>query len=295
MIYVDAGSGKSYAKRFNITSITRDKEYDLTKGVKASRVHYFSCNPNGESEVVKITLTPASTARKKVFDFDFSEIAIKGRGSQGNTITKYPVRSVVQVAVGRSTLGAQSWWLDDITGRINKEERGIYLGDFDTGDSIIMINANGTYEICVPDPIRKFEPKSIELVTKYDPDCIVTAVYYDGEKKWTMVKRFFIETNKLGTAYSFITDHKGSKLYHVTLDESPKISFASKDKSGVKDRTVDLEEFIDVKGWKATGNRLAEGTITNIKAVAADIPDKLSAGDTVEFDVDDSDDQTELF
>jgi len=294
MIYVDAGSGKSYAKRFNITSITRDKEYDLTKGVKASRVHYFSYNPNGESEVVKVTLSPTSTARKKVFEFDFSEIAIKGRGSQGNTITKYPIRSVVQTEVGKSTLGAQSWWLDDITGRLNTEERGIYLGDFDTGDNIIMIFSNGSYEICEPDPTRKFEPQSIKLATKYDPDCIVTAVYYDGEKKWTMVKRFFIETNKLATPYTFITEHNGSKLYYVSLDESPNISFTSKDKSGKKNETVDLEEFIDVKGWKAIGNRLADGTITNLKAVAPSAPDKLSAGDTIEFDVDE-DDQPGLF
>lgn len=294
MIYVDAGTGKSYAKRFNIKSITRDKEYDLTKGVKGSRVHYFSYNANGESEVVKVTLSPTSTARKKIFEFDFSELAIKGRSSQGNTMTKYPIRSVVQTEVGKSTLGAQSWWLDDITGRLNKEERGIYLGDFDTGDNLIMIYSNGSYEICEPDPSRKFEPKTIKLATKYDPDCIVTAVYYDGEKKWTMVKRFFIETSKLATPYIFITEHNGSKLYHVTLDENPNISFTSKDKSGKSDQTIDLEQFIDVKGWKAIGNRLAEGTITNLKAKAGEVPDKLSTGDTVEFDVDD-DDQPGLF
>jgi len=182
MIYVDAGTGKSYAKRFNIKSITRDKEYDLTKGVKGSRVHYFTCSPNGESELVKVTLSPTSTARKKIFEFDFSDLAIKGRGSQGNTMTKYPVRNVTLLEVGKSTLGAQSWWLDDTTGRINKEERGVYLGDFDTGDNIIMLFKNGSYEICEPDPTRKFDPDTVKIAKKYDPDVIVTAIYYDGEK-----------------------------------------------------------------------------------------------------------------
>ncbi len=293
LIYVDAGSGKSYAKRFNIKSITRDKEYDLTKGAKGSRVHYFSFNPNGESEIVKVTLTPASTARKKVFTFDFSELAIKGRSSQGNTMTRYPVRNIIQIEVGKSTLGAQSWWLDDITGRLNKEERGIYLGDFDTGDNVIMIYTNGSYEICEPDPTRKFDPKSIKHAKKFDTKQIISAVYYDGEKKWTLVKRFTIETNKLATPYTFITEHNGSKLYYVSLDDRPNITYTSKDRNGKREYTLDIADFIDVKGWKSQGNRLNEGTITSAKEVASAAPDQLSTGDTIEFDVDD--DQPGLF
>jgi topoisomerase-4 subunit A len=139
MIYLDGKTGKSFAKRFSVTAITRDKEYDLTQGSKGSKVSYFTTNANGESEIVNVQLSQGSTAKKKVFDFDFADLAIKGRSSQGNVVTKYPVRKITQVSVGKSSLGAMQIYMDEVSGKLNQDERGKYLGAFDTGSKLLTI------------------------------------------------------------------------------------------------------------------------------------------------------------
>ena len=169
VIYVDGKTGRAMAKRFNVKSITREKEYDLTGGAPGSKILYLTVNPNGESEVVEIQLTPGSKSRKKVFDFDFAEIGIKGRGSKGNIITKYPVRKISLKEVGKSTLGAIEIWMDEVSGRLNKEERGKYLGAFDTGDLILVINNDGSYLLTELDQNKKFDVKSIMMINKFDP------------------------------------------------------------------------------------------------------------------------------
>ena len=264
MIYVDAGNGRSMAKRFNVTSITRDKDYDLTKGAKGSKVLYFTANPNGESEVVNIQLSPTSTAKKKQFEFDFKDIAIKGRGAGGNIATRYPVRKIMQVSLGKSSLGAVKVWMDEVSGRLNKAERGIYLGAFDTGNNILVLYKDGSYEVNELDLNKKYEVNSILQIGKMDEHTVISALYFEGEKSWSMLKRFQIETSKLDQKYEFISDAPGSKLYYATFDKDPKIKYSYKEGGAKQEEEIFIPEFIDVKGWKAIGNKVGEYKILKV-------------------------------
>ena len=266
-LYLDGKTGITYAKRFNVTAITRATDYELTQGNVNSKVLYFSANPNGESETVSIQLSQSSTAKIKRFDFDFGELAIKGRGSQGNIVTKFPVREVKQKTVGKSTLGAKKWWFDDITGRLNINERGRYLGEFD-GHAVLIVYKNGSYETCEVDPVKHFELAEILHIGKLDADTVVTAVHYDGNKELTMVKRFKIDTTKHGEKYSFITDHKKSTMLFASVKPTPRITYWLKMGSKkVEGGEVNLAEFIDVKGWKALGNKLSDQKLLDIREV----------------------------
>lgn len=267
MAYADAKSGRSYVKRFNVTAITRDKEYQLGSEAKGSKVLYFTANPNGESEVVTVTLSPGSTAKIKVFDYDFAELAIKGRDSQGNILTRYPVKQIRQKEVGKSTIGAQKLWFDDITGRLNTQERGRLLGEFDTGDSIFVLYNDGSYEVTDTDVQQRFEMKEILHICKFKPDIVVNAVHFDGHKGWTMVKRFRIETAKIKERYSYLTDHPKSKLLFVSLKENPRIKYTLKIKGKPMTGELSLGDFMDVKGWKAVGNKLGDQLLGGVKEI----------------------------
>ncbi len=303
MIYVDAKSGRSMAKRFHVTAITRDREYDLTKGAKGSKALYFTANPNGEAETVNIQLTQGCSARNKIFDFDFGELAIKGRASQGNIVTKYPIRKITQLEVGKSTLGALKVWMDEVSGKLNTEERGKYLGEYDTGDHLITIYKNGSYEIVDMDMNRRFEIKDLLYIGKFDEKVVVSAVYYEGSKKWTMVKRFNIETSSINQNFPFIPEHRSSRLLFVSTKSNVNIEYTEKNGGGAKkQQTINLDEFIDVKGWKALGNKLSDQKITGVKEIMAETKtekentnekDVLRAGDSIEFDLDDN--QGKLF
>ena len=289
LIYVDGLTGKSMAKRFHVNRITRDKEYDLTAGSKGSKLLYLTVNPNGESEVVTIKLSSTSAARKKVFDFDFGSLGIKGRTSKGNTLTKYPIRQILQKEIGKSTLGAMNIWVDGVSGRLNQDERGIFVGAFDTGDLILAIYRDGSYELVELDLSNKFDVKNIEIIKKFKDSLIISAVHFDGEKEWTLVKRFQIETSKVGQRFKFISEHKSSKLYFVTLSPAPLIKYVTtKGEEGQEQ----LDEFIDLKGWKAMGNRLGEGKLRKIDEVIVstngldtEVPEKLAPGDSLDLDV----------
>ena len=265
LIYVDGASGRSFAKRFNVTSITRDKEYDLTKGGKDSKVLYFAVHPNGESERVEVQLTPGSKARNKIFDFYFEELAIKGRSAGGNIVTRYPVRKITQMEVGKSTLGSQRYWYDEVTGRFNKDERGKLLGSFDTGDQLLVIYGNGDYQIVDFDPEGKLDVKDLMLATKFKPKAPVSAVYFEGEKQWTMVKRFLVETTTAGQRFRFITEHPDSKLYYATIEEDPILEFGYMSNRQKVTEILQPAEFIEVKGWKAIGNKLIDKKIISIQ------------------------------
>lgn len=264
LAYLDAGSGRTMVKRFQVTAITRDKEYDLTKGEDRSRVLYFSANPNGESEVITVQLTQSCRAKVKIFDFDFGELAIKGRTSQGNILTRYPIRKVVLKEVGQSTLGALKVWIDEASGRLNTDERGRFLGEFDTGDQILALYKDGSYEVVDFDQNKRFDPLDTLEVIKFDPEVVLSAVYYDGEKKRTFVKRFQVETTSTGQRFTYITEARSSALLFVTTLPDPKVSYRFRTKSGVEEATVNLSEFIDVKGWKALGNKLLDGKAADI-------------------------------
>jgi topoisomerase-4 subunit A len=265
LIYLDGKSGRAMAKRFNVSAVTRDREYDLTKGTKGSRVLYFTHNPNGESEIVNVQLSPGCSAKKKVFDYDFGDLAIKGRGSQGNILTRYPVKKITQVSVGMSSLGAQKVWMDEVSGRLNKEERGKFLGEFDTGDQLIAIYKDGSYEVRELNLDSKFEINQIHLVSKFKPDTVLSAMYFEGEKGWTMVKRFNVETSSVDQKFKFISETKGSKLYYASTDIDPVIVFSYKTGGKKLEKQLNLADFIEVKGWKALGNKLIEFKVLSVK------------------------------
>lgn len=281
MIYLDGKSGKSYAKRFNVTAITRDKEYDLTQGGKGSKVLYFTANPNGESEIVNLQLTQSSTAKKKVFDFDFADLAIKGRASQGNVVTKYPVRKVTQVSVGKSSLGAMQIYMDEVSGKLNQDERGKYLGAFDTGSKLLSIYKDGSYEVNELDLNKKYDVNNIVEIGNYTENSVISAVYFEGEKGWTMVKRFKIETSTFDQKFTFIPETAGSKLYFASMEKAPLIKYSYNVGKTKEEKEVLLSEFIDVKGWKALGNRLVDTKLTKVEKLASTQPEDESSDETI--------------
>ena len=270
LIYSDGKTGKSFVKRFSMPAIIRDKEYDLAQGNPNSRVHYLSANPNGEAEVVNVKLTAASTARKKVFEFDFSGLEIKGRGSRGNTLTKYPIRKVELLQSGVSTLSGLDLWFDPISGRLNKEKRGWHVGKFDGDDLILSITKSGNYKLTGFEPNTRFEgEEKTLLVEKFDPGKVITAVYKDGEAKQYFVKRFLVETNTMDKEFGFISESIGSRLEFVSTETSPEVAVELvKGKSKARQtETVRLDEVVDVKGWKAMGNRLSPHKVAKLRPV----------------------------
>jgi topoisomerase-4 subunit A len=267
LIYSDGKSGSAFAKRFAMPAITRDKEYDLDQGNPNSKVQYLSANPNGEAEVVEVKLSQSSTARKKIFDFDFSELEIKGRGARGNTITKYPVRRVDFKEGKGSTLSGLKLWFDQASGRLNKDERGKYVNKFDGDDKILAITASGNYKITSFEITNRYEPEKTILVEKFNPKKVISAIYWDGESKQHFVKRFLIETTTPDKEFGFISEGIGSRLEFVTTSDTPEVEIEMlKGKGKEKEsEVVNLEEIVDVKGWKALGNRLSQFKVTKVK------------------------------
>ena len=258
MIYSDGKTGVSYAKRFNVTGVTRDKEYDLTKGSDKSKVHYFSANPNGEAEVVKVVLSPNCSARNKEFEYYFEELEIKGRGSMGNQVTKYPIKSVKFKDAGRSTLDAKKFWFDTKFGRLNVEEKGEYLGKFDAEDRILVIDTDGNYEIVGQELTQRFDPEKIVLIEKYNPEKVVTAVYLDNEKFQFNIKRFKIETTTLNNKFFFIKEGKGNRLETVTTDADPVLKVKKGRGQQVSTIKYKVGKNVEVTGWKAVGVKLED-------------------------------------
>ncbi len=256
MVYAESKKGISYAKRFNVTGVTRDKEYDLTKGEEKSKVHYFSVNPNGEAEVVRIVLTPGCRAHNKEFDFYFETLEIRSRGSIGNQVTKYPVKSIKMLEKGRSTLDQRKLWFDDTFGRLNIEEKGKLLGNFEGDDKILVIYKDGNYEITGQEITQRFDADTIELIEKFDPEKIITAVYLDNEKLQYNVKRFKIETNTLNSKFFFIKEGNGNRLLKVTTALEPILAMQSGRGSQLRRARIKLHKVVDVMGWRAIGNKL---------------------------------------
>ncbi len=262
-LYMDGKTGITYGKRFNVTGITRDKEYDLTKGNPGSKVLYMTVNPNGEAEVVTITLSPGSKARIKSLDFYFEELDIKGRSAQGNQVTKYPVRSVKLKEKGKSTLSAPKVFYDPAIGRLNKDGNGYSLGRFDEKDRIIVFYKDGTYEITDFELTNRYDIDNLVHIEKFHPEKVVTAVYFDAKAKQFNAKRFLVESTSLKNKYSFIKDGAGNYLKMVTTQQEPVVIIRTgKKKAGFKEEKMALHETIDVTGWKTVGSFLA-GDDTN--------------------------------
>jgi topoisomerase-4 subunit A len=274
MIYVDGKTGIAFGKRFNVTGITRDKEYDLTKGNPNSKVLYFSANANGEAEVVTITLSPGSKARIKVLDFFFEELEIKGRSSQGNQVTKYPVKGIKFKEKGRSTLSGQKIWFDDTVGRLNKEQNGIYLGSFEENDRIITFYKDGSYELTDFELTNRYEPDEVVRIEKFDPEKTVTTIYYDAKSEQYYAKRFNIESTTLKNKYSFIKEGEGNYMELVTTLKDPTVIIKTgKKKSELTEKKVALHKTIEITGWKTVGTKFAGTELKEVSLLGDDGPE----------------------
>ncbi|WP_406843087.1 DNA gyrase/topoisomerase IV subunit A [Flavobacterium soyae] len=296
MMYRDGKSGPSYIKRFNVTGVTRDKAYDLTNGTNGSQVVYFSHNPNGEAEVVTILLRQVGTIKKLKFDIDFAKLAIKGRASKGNLVTKYPIKKIELKEKGISTLLPRKVWFDDTVKRLNVDARGELLGEFKPSDKILVISQTGKLKVIIPELSTHFEEDMIVL-EKWKPKKPISAIYYDGEKERYFLKRFLVENE--GKEESFITDHPNSQLEIVSTDYRPVAQLVFAKVKGVQkeDLHIDVEDFIAVKGFKALGNQLTTDKLKQVNLLdplpyeepVEEIPEKpeLSEDDPVETELDD--------
>lgn len=260
MIYRDGKSGPTYMKRFSVTAITRDKEYDLANGNPNSKVFYFSANPNGEAEVVTILLRASGKIKKLKWDLDFADLAIKGRSSRGNTVSKNTVRKIELKEKGISTLKPRKIWFDSTVQRLNVDERGELLGEFTAEDRLLIISQKGITKTIIPNLTTHFDNDMIVL-EKWDPNKPISAVYFEGEKQRYYVKRFMIDNpNK---EEKFITDHPNTQLQIIAVDYRPvaEIIFS---KRSLENRILNFEEFIAIKGIKSLGNQLTTDKIKDI-------------------------------
>jgi len=256
MIYKDGAKGSTYVKRFNVTSMTRDREYDLAKGKKGSTVFYFSANANGEAEVVTVYLRAIGNIKKLKFDLDFAEILIKSRTAKGNLVSKHAVRTIDLKEKGVSTLKPRKIWFDETVQRINTDERGELLGEFKGEDRLLIITQEGVVRTISPEITAHFPDKMIVL-EKWIPEKPISAVYWDGNKERYYIKRFLVENPDKDE--EFITDHPDSQLEIVSTDYRPVIEigfYKERNKDQKENETYELDEFIAVKGITAQGNQL---------------------------------------
>jgi topoisomerase-4 subunit A len=263
MIYRDGKSGPSYIKRFNVSGVTRDKFYDLTNETKGSQILYFTCNPNGEAEVITVLLRQIGTIKKLKWDIDFADIVIKGRASKGNLVTKYPIKKIEIKEKGISTLKPRKIWFDDTVQRLNVDARGELLGEFRPNDKILVISQTGKLKVITPELSTHFDEDMVVL-EKWHPKKPISAIYYDGEKERYYLKRFLVETE--GKEESFITEHPKSQLEIVSTDYRPMAELVFTKVKGVQkeNQTVDIENFIAVKGFKALGNQLTTDKLKQV-------------------------------
>src|SRR5690625_641718 len=298
MIYRDGTKGASYVKRFAVTSITRDREYDMTNGSKGSKVLYFTANPNGEAEMVTVHLRQSGSIKKLKFDLDFADQLVKGRNSKGNIVTKHPIKRVELKEKGLSTLKPRKIWFDDTVQRLNVDERGELLGEFKKDDRLLIINQKGLVKTVIPDLLLRFDDDVIVL-EKWVPDKPISAIHWEGEKELFYVKRFLIENPDRDEV--IITDHLNSYLeiiytYYRTLAD---VVFVKKRGQEREDNLeVDLESFIAVKGITAMGNQLTKEKVLEINPLDPlpyEEPEQL-APEEMEVEVTDiakADDQTD--
>jgi topoisomerase-4 subunit A len=230
---------------------------------------YFSANENGEAETVTINLTASSTAKKKIFDFDFTELLIKNRSAMGNLVTKYSVRKIAFKTAGKSTLGGVDIWYTGTLGRLNKDEHGMYLGNFGATDKILVVYKSGEYELTNFELTNHYDPRQVHTIAKFDEKRAISCIYYDGEQKNYHIKRFLIETSTLDKKFMFITDHNRSELLMSSYDKRPRVEihFKKQRKSEVEKLLFKVDEMIEVKGWKALGNKLVYDKIIEIKTL----------------------------
>lgn len=294
MIYQDGAAGSIYVKRFNVTSIIRDKEYPLTKGTPKSKVLHLTANPNGEAELVTVVHRAKAKLKKLKFDFDFAEIAVKSRSAQGNILTKHAVNKIELKEKGVSTLGARKVWFDESVKRLNYEGRGRLLGSFHAEDKILTIMKSGSFRMTGIDETTKFDEDMI-VIEKWNPEKPISAIYFEGEKQQSFVKRFLAEeADKL---YGFIGDHPDSRLEFVSTHWLPRVTLNFDQRAGSKDsESIELAEAISIKGIKALGNRIAKIRIKTIDELEPlpyeeEVPAETASSKMEAEEHDDDDDQ----
>ena len=289
VVYRDGKTGPYFVKRFSVTGVTRDKEYDLTQGKSNSKVMYFSANPNGEAEVIKVVIR-LMNMKTKVTDYNFANLAVKGRGSRGNQLTKYGIKEISKREDGVSTLTARDIWYDDTVRRLNADKRGKYIGAFEGEDRILQICANGEFKLCGFDLSTHFDDDMIDI-RKFDPDEIFSVVYIEGETQKMYLKRFCIENEtKLNQRISFIGENEGAKYLDMSTDIIPRLLLSykvSEAGNSFPDDEINVEEFIGIKSYKAKGKRLSTREIESFSWLEPIEPE------TPEEDPTDSDDAPE--
>lgn len=263
VIYRDGKSGASYVKRFNVTAVTRDRVYPITQDKPGSQILYFSCNPNGEAEVVTILLRQISSVKRLKFDLDFADLLIKGRAVKGNIVTKYGIKKIELKEKGISTLRPRKIWFDDTVHRLNVDGRGTLLGEFKADDRLLIITQSGKLRTIIPELTSHFEEDMIVL-EKWKPQKPISAIYYDGDKERYYIKRFLVENES--REEMFISDHEKSKLEVVSTDYLPRVEVVFSKVKGVQKESLDVnvEQFIAIKGIKALGNQLTTDKVKQV-------------------------------
>ncbi len=276
LIYRDGKKGPWFVKRFAVMGVTRDKEYILTAGNPDSKIVYFTANPNGEAEIVKVLLRPKPKLKKTSFEFDFATLTIKGRASKGNTLTKNPIKQITKRDDGVSTLGARSIWYDESVKRLNTDGRGRNIGDFMADDKLLAIMSNGDFKLSNYDLSTHFENDMTQLI-KFEPDDAISVIYVEGETGFHYIKRVMIEEETaLNKRLSLIGEHPDSKFVAALFDELPKIlvHYNENDKGKKpEDEEIKIAEFIAPKSYKAKGKRISTHSIASIEMLEADEPE----------------------
>ncbi|MEI6138827.1 MAG: DNA gyrase/topoisomerase IV subunit A [Mariniphaga sp.] len=272
LVYRDGKAGYVYMKRFSVTGVTRDKEYNMTMGTEGSRILYFSANPNGEAEVLRITFKPKPLLKKLISDIDMGQLAIKGRQSMGNLVTKNEVHKVTLKEKGVSTLGGRKIWFDEDVLRLNADGRGKYIGEFSGDEKILVVDKDGGYQVYSYDLENHFE-KNMILIEKFRPEKIASVVYFDAEQNFYYVKRFQVESNG-GKHSRFIGEHVGNKLISITWVTYPRLEIEFGGDHNRENEIIEVSEFIGVKSYKAKGKRLSTYEVSNIKELEPTIKDE---------------------
>lgn len=274
--YYDGKSGVSYVKRFNVLGVIRDKEYDVTMGTTVSKMIYFSANNNSEAEKIAIYLSNMASAKNKYLEYDFSTLEIKGRTSKGNTLTKHPIRKIELKEKGKSTFKGREIWYDSDIGRLNVDGRGQLLGIFTSEDKILVIFNDGNYELTDNELTNRYEDKDIYMMQKFHEKQPISCIHYDVSSKNYYAKRFLIETTTTGKKFLFINERPSSKLLLASTHENPEVEIKTVTAKGEKKTEIMmLADFIEVKGWKASGNKITSDTFKSAKLLSEKIGEWL--------------------
>jgi len=290
VVYFDGKTKRAMVKRYNITSINRDKEYDLTMGHSGSKILHLTANPLGETEIVTVSLTPSCKARKKIFEFDFASIEIRGRNSMGNILTRYPVRRIVTKSVNTSNVLSIDVWYDEYVGKLNTKEIGKHLGKFVPEDLLISFASDGYYELKSFDLNNHYDIDKIIHIEKFNPERVYSVVYFNGDSGNYFVKRFSIETSRTNTSFRFINDHKDSRIIILSNGDKTiiKYTFTTKNSDTKETETIDISGFIEIMGWKSVGKKLSSHKINSVKLVEVIYEEKK---EEAEIDVEDLPDE----